>query len=233
MSIRATDELQLEVVDAGSYRRFTAMRWPIRNQILLPLLAVAIVSLTAVGAINTVFTERRTQEHVERQLRQVIGVLTTSSFPLTNSVLRQMRELSSADYVLTDRAGNVVASTLVGVGPLPEEPVTANIQAVQLGPSVERRGAMVFSHAGETIGRSGERPQRYFARAISAGRVSPGVAAGVCAVVRGGRGDRAGGGGRGVGAGEPDGAGHWPAAHGGTANRPRRFSWCAAAIDRR
>ena len=35
------------------------MRWPIRNQILVPLLAVAIVSLTAVGAINTVLTERR------------------------------------------------------------------------------------------------------------------------------------------------------------------------------
>src|SRR5205809_6930982 len=74
-----------------------AMRWPIRNQILVPLLAVAIVSLTAVGAINTVLTERRTCAYVEQQLRQVIGVLTTSSFPLTDTVLRQMRELSNAD----------------------------------------------------------------------------------------------------------------------------------------
>jgi hypothetical protein len=87
-----------------------AMRWPIRNQILVPLLAVAIVSLTAVGAINTVLTERRTREHVEQQVRQVIGVLTTSSFPLTDSVLRQMRELSTADYVLIDPAGATAAA---------------------------------------------------------------------------------------------------------------------------
>ena len=66
------------------------MRWPIRNQIMFPLLAVAIVSLTAVAAINAVLAERRTCTRVEQQLRQVIGVLTTSSFPLTNSVLRQM-----------------------------------------------------------------------------------------------------------------------------------------------
>ena len=88
------------------------MRWPIRNQIMFPLLAVAIVSLTSVGAINAVLTERRTCAHVEQQLRQVIGVLTTSSFPLTNSVLRQMRDLSSAEFVLVDSTGDVGASTL-------------------------------------------------------------------------------------------------------------------------
>ena len=120
------------------------MRWPIRNQILLPLLAVAIISLTAVGAINTVLTERRTREHVEQQLRQVIAVLTNSSFPLTDSVLRQMRELSSADYVLIDPAGATMASTLPETEPLPEQTVTVNIQDVQLGPSVEVGGRWYF-----------------------------------------------------------------------------------------
>ena len=120
------------------------MRWPIRNQIFLPLLAVAIVSLTAVGAINTVLTERRTCAHVEQQLRQVIGVLTTSSFPLTNSVLRQMRDLSSAEFVLIDASGDLVASTLDEVEPLPVEPVTANIQEVQLGPSIKVAGRWYF-----------------------------------------------------------------------------------------
>ena len=120
------------------------MRWPIRNQILLPLLAVAILSLTAVGAINTVLTERRTREHVEQQLRQVIEVLTNSSFPLTDSVLRQMRELSNADYVLIDPAGETVASTLPKTEPLPDQTVTVNIQDVQLGPSVEVGGRWYF-----------------------------------------------------------------------------------------
>ena len=120
------------------------MRWPIRNQILLPLLAVAIVSLTAVGAINTVLTERRTCAHVEQQLRQVIGVLTTSSFPLTDSVLRQMRDLSNADYVLIDPTGATWRSTLPKTEPLPEQTVTNQIQDVQLGPSVEVAGRWYF-----------------------------------------------------------------------------------------
>jgi signal transduction histidine kinase len=120
------------------------MRWPIRNQILLPVLAVAIVSLTAVGAINAVLTERRTREHVEQQLRQVIEVLTNSSFPLTDTVLRQMRELSNADYVLIDPAGETVASTLPKAEPLPEQTVTVNIREVQLGPSVEVGGRWYF-----------------------------------------------------------------------------------------
>src|SRR5262245_13345884 len=120
------------------------MRWPIRNQILLPLVAVAIVSLTAVGAINTLLTEQRTRAQVEQQLRQVIGVVTTSSFPLTNPVLRQMRDLSGAEYVLSDAAGVTFASTLPDVGALPEQVAAANIRDVQLGPSVAVGGHWYF-----------------------------------------------------------------------------------------
>lgn len=123
------------------------MRWPIRYQILLPLLAVAVVSLTAVGAINTVLTERRTREHVEQQLQQVIGVLTSSSFPLTNSVLRQMHELSDAEYVMTDTSGAEIASTLSDVGPLPKQSVTTKIDDVHLGPSINVGGRWYFHTA--------------------------------------------------------------------------------------
>jgi len=113
------------------------MRWPIRNQIMFPLLAVAIVSLTSVGAINALLTERRTSAYVERQLRQVIGVLTNSSFPLTNSVLRQMRDLSSAEFVLVDSAGEVANSTLPESIAMPPHSVTTRLEDVQLGPSSE------------------------------------------------------------------------------------------------
>src|SRR3982751_501756 len=109
------------------------MRWPIRNQIMFPLLAAAIVSLTAVGVINAVLAERRTCARIEQQLRQVIGVLTTTSFPLTNTVLRQMRDLSDAEFVLVDTVGDVGASTLPQVGPLPERTAITQIQDVQLG----------------------------------------------------------------------------------------------------
>lgn len=130
------------------------MRWPIRNQILLPLLAVAILSLTTVGAINTVLTERRTGAHVEQQLRQVVGVLTTSTFPLTDSVLRQMRGLSNADFVLIDGSGTTIASSLPDVEHLPEQTVTANVEDVQLGPSVEVGGRWYFHTPVRLLGNS-------------------------------------------------------------------------------
>lgn len=136
------------------------MRWPIRNQIMFPLLAVAIASLTTVCAINAVLTEQRTCAHVEDQLRQVIGVLTTSSFPLTNSVLRQMRDLSSAEFVLNDSSGAVVASTLPAPTPLPEQMAVARIEDVALGPAASVAGRWYFHTlvklpAGSDAGRRG------------------------------------------------------------------------------
>ena len=136
------------------------MRWPIRNQIMFPLLAVAILSLGAVGIINAVLTERRTCAQVEQQLRQVIGVLSTSTFPLTNSVLRQMRELSSAEFVLVDPSETVVASTLPETAQLPERAVVSRVQDVQLGPSAEVDGRWYFHTlvklpVGSAVGRSG------------------------------------------------------------------------------
>lgn len=78
---------------------------------MLPLLAVAIASLAAVGAINARLAARQTSDRIERQLRGVVAVLSASNFPLTDAVLRQMRELSSAELVLTDDAGEPLASS--------------------------------------------------------------------------------------------------------------------------
>jgi signal transduction histidine kinase len=137
------------------------MRWPIRNQIMLPVVAAAIVSLSAVGVINAVLAERRTSDHVEQQLRQVIRVLTTSSFPLTNTVLRQMRDLSSAEFVLADAAGGITASTLNETERLPRQPYTTTVEDVHLGPSAEVAGRWFFHTliklpVGSAEGRTGE-----------------------------------------------------------------------------
>lgn len=71
------------------------MRWPLRNQIMWPLLAVAIASLVAVAAINARLAADHTRRRIERQLQGVVGVLTASNFPLTDPVLRKMHNLSS------------------------------------------------------------------------------------------------------------------------------------------
>jgi signal transduction histidine kinase len=120
------------------------MRWPIRNQIMLPLLSVAILGLVALGTINGMLAGRRTCAQVEQQLRHVVGVLKSSSFPLTNRVLRQMRELSSADFVLVEASGVVLASTLSNAEPLPLDVAASQTDGVQLGPAARVGGRWYF-----------------------------------------------------------------------------------------
>ncbi len=93
-------------------RYLDVMRWPLRNQIMAPLLAVALASLSAVGVLHAWLAANQTRARIETQLRGVVAVLTTSNFPLTAPVLLKMSELSSAEFVLTDQQGEVVASSL-------------------------------------------------------------------------------------------------------------------------
>lgn len=120
------------------------MRWPLRNQLMLPLLLVAIGSLVAVGVINAFLAERQTRAQIERQLRGVIGVSSSSNFPLTDAVLRQMRDLSSAEFVLTDLSGTKIASSLPQVEPLPSTPTVAHLKDVGLGPAAWISGQWYF-----------------------------------------------------------------------------------------
>jgi signal transduction histidine kinase len=86
------------------------VRIPIRYQFMLPLLAVAVASLLAVGVFNSRLATRQTKARIEKQLQGVISVLAASSYPLTDSVLRQMGGLANAEFILTDAQGNQLAS---------------------------------------------------------------------------------------------------------------------------
>lgn len=78
---------------------------------MLPLVVVALASLLAVGVINAWLAARHTRQRIEAQLQGVVRVLATSSFPLSETVLRQMRGLSSAEFVITDPRGRLLATS--------------------------------------------------------------------------------------------------------------------------
>ena len=139
--------------------RLLAMRWPLRNQIMLPLLAVAVASLAAVGAINARLADRQTRDRIERQLQDVVGVLAGSNFPLTDSVLRQMRDLSQAEFALVIPNGQVVASSFAHhPDGLPLGDAAARTDHVTLGPPVELLGQSYFHTVAElpALPRAGE-----------------------------------------------------------------------------
>ena len=136
------------------------MRWPLRRQILLPLLAVAIASLAAVGAINARLAAQQTREQIEQRLSGVVAVLSTTNFPLSDSVLRQMRELSSAEFVLTDDSKRILASS---VADPPPKFLTVKEQvspADQLGPPIAWNGADYFHQATPLPARGVDEPSR-------------------------------------------------------------------------
>lgn len=88
------------------------MRWPIRNQILMPFavlqgMAIMIISLSA----SWTAAQRAERESISR-LDQVVKTLSESRFPVQNSVLEQMKGLSGADFIATDARGGLTASTL-------------------------------------------------------------------------------------------------------------------------
>src|SRR3954452_20622341 len=87
------------------------MRWPLRFQIMLPMAAIMLGTIVTVSVLTAYLAAARSKTQIDTQLRDVAHTLATSSFPLTDSVLRQMRGLTGAEYVLMDDRGSVLAST--------------------------------------------------------------------------------------------------------------------------
>jgi len=87
------------------------MRQPLRYQIMLPMLGLMLTALIGVSVLNAYLAAGWAKRQIEQQLGEITHTLEQSNFPLTDSVLRQMRGLSGAEFVLVDDSGNVLASS--------------------------------------------------------------------------------------------------------------------------
>ena len=88
------------------------MRWPIRNQILLPFallqgFAIAVISFSA----SWIAADRAERDTIAR-LNQIVATLSSSRFPVQGAVLEQMKGLSGADFIASTGAENITATTL-------------------------------------------------------------------------------------------------------------------------
>ena len=87
------------------------MRWPLKNQVLLPATCLMLATLIAVSFCNAWISVHRTRLRIEGNLNDVATTLVDAQFPLTDGVLQRMRGLSGAEFALLDRAGGVIASS--------------------------------------------------------------------------------------------------------------------------
>ncbi len=121
-----------------------AMRWPIRYQILVPFAAAMLTGLVSVSALSALLAARRAERQIDEQVRNLGRTLVESTFPLTDTVLEQMRGLSGAEFILFDTSGKVAARSKTApahsAGRLPGRPW----QQLALGPLIEAGGNGFF-----------------------------------------------------------------------------------------
>src|SRR5262245_11845752 len=75
------------------------MHWSIRNQILVPLIAIQALAVASIAIATATLAARRSERQIIDRLNGVIGALGNASFPYTSSVLARMRGLSGAHFV--------------------------------------------------------------------------------------------------------------------------------------
>jgi signal transduction histidine kinase len=88
------------------------MRWPIRNQLTLPMLSIVVLSIMLASGVAAWWQVGQARQRQERALGRTVDTLIDSSFPPTEGVLKQISGLSDAEFVLLDSYGRVEASTL-------------------------------------------------------------------------------------------------------------------------
>lgn len=124
------------------------MRLPLKLQIMVPLLVVAVVSLLVAGVFSARLVATRTRHSIEVHLQGVVRALTTSNYPLSESVLRQMKSLSGADFVVIDDGGHQIGASIApDVRAIPAEEVLFDLEDVVLGRQITVAGRNFFHSA--------------------------------------------------------------------------------------
>lgn len=88
------------------------MRWPIRNQILVPFVAVVLLTVMAMSTVAAVLAARKSEAQTLGHLQNVVETLAHTSVPYNSPVLKNMRGLSGAHFVACNARGDIIASTL-------------------------------------------------------------------------------------------------------------------------
>lgn len=130
------------------------MRHSLRYQIMIPMLGLMLTALLGVSVLNASLAASRAKRQIEAQLGEITRTLDQSNFPLTDTVLRQMRGLSGAEFVLTDGSGDVLASSTDrgDLDRLPRDRSAAAPTAAALGRRITLGGIDYF-HTRRQLGR--------------------------------------------------------------------------------
>ena len=89
-----------------------AMRWPIRIQLLLWILSVVVFGIVTATAASAYLAVREASRQQAGNLQRVVDTLTEATYPLSQTVLEHMSGLSGGRFLVLDRRGQAVYSTI-------------------------------------------------------------------------------------------------------------------------
>ena len=125
------------------------MRWSIRNQILIPLIAIQAVAVTAATVATATLAASRSEQEIIGRLNEVLGTLEHGNIPYTGSVLAKMRGLSGAHFIAWGETGQVTETSLPTLEGLPPSlrgvPAAGHMDALADSPSVLLGGIRYFA----------------------------------------------------------------------------------------
>jgi signal transduction histidine kinase len=78
---------------------------------MFPMACVMLATVVAISVWNAWLAGRQAIDRIQSQLRDISETLAVTSFPLTDSVLKSMRGLSGAEYVVVSRSGEITATS--------------------------------------------------------------------------------------------------------------------------
>lgn len=91
------------------------MRWPIRNQILIPLLVLQSLVIIGLTLVAVWLSQGRAEKQIFNRLETVTQTIAQSWYPLTPAIREQLKQLSGAELVVLD--DNSLETTLPSVDP--------------------------------------------------------------------------------------------------------------------
>src|SRR5216683_3336680 len=110
------------------------MRWRIRSQLLVPVL-ILLPGVLGISVWTAVSSANRARQQIETRLRNAAELLSERiSYKLSGDILRQMKSLSGADYLVLPQGGGEPLNTLGVALEQPPATVFDDWQQLQLGP---------------------------------------------------------------------------------------------------
>ncbi|WP_144991950.1 sensor histidine kinase [Polystyrenella longa] len=98
--------------EPGPIQVMIPVRWPIRNQILVPFVIIQLISLLILTVTSAVLAVRQAEENLNQRLNNVVTSLQEATFPMTPDVLERLRSLSGAHFVVWDMGKQITQTTL-------------------------------------------------------------------------------------------------------------------------